>query len=606
MTWGTISYIWFKATTAGRTITTASNAMSNVYFNPVLTGGVWALQDDFNSTGSDITHVYGTLNTNGKTVTARCFCSTGTGVRVLTLGASVINVEGNAGVGWQAVSTGLTVNANTSTIKLTGTGAFEGGSKTYNDVELNGTAHTISGDNTFDTLTLKDATTQTITFTDGSTQTFATGVLTGESGKVKTLVGTSTAGWTLVKTGGGAISVDYMALSYSEVGGNAGWWAGANSTDTAGNSGWTFTAPPAGRYWLGGTGNWSDDDNHWATTPDGATADGNVPSSSEDVYFFAGSFTAGSQTVTVDATAYCLGMDWTGATNTPTLSVGTEDLDYSGSLTLIAEMVCTSAVTGRINFAGTGSSLLTSNGLSIGARIVQTGTGTLTLAGALTMTNASTASFQKLAGTFTTNNFNMTLTGGIGLLGVGSCAVNLGSSTIQSSVWYMFASGCTFDSGTSTIKVTGTGQFYGYSQTYYNVELNGTAHLISGSNTFADLKLNRAGTQTITFTDGTTQTVTTFTRNVGTQVKTLVGSDTAGWAMVRSGVILVDVDYLDLSYSNVSPPRTWYAGTNSTDTVGNSGWTFTDPPRGGWLVTGTIHFQTAPGHYNDEKALFGL
>ena len=102
-------------------------------------------------------------------------------------------------------------------------------------------------------MTLKADTTQTITFTDGSTQTITTPVFTGSSGKVKTLVGTSTAGWTITKVGGGIVVCDYLALSYSEGRPQRTWIAGIHSTDTIGNTGWLF-----GRDWAerSGAGWW--------------------------------------------------------------------------------------------------------------------------------------------------------------------------------------------------------------------------------------------------------------------------------------------------------------------------------------------------------------
>ena len=58
----------------------------------------------------------------------------------------------------------------------------------------------------------------------------------------------------------------------------------------------------AERYWVGGTGSWSDDDTHWAATSGGAPADGNVPTSADNAHFDANSNTT-AYTVTVNATA---------------------------------------------------------------------------------------------------------------------------------------------------------------------------------------------------------------------------------------------------------------------------------------------------------------
>jgi hypothetical protein len=40
--------------------------------------------------------------------------------------------------------------------------------------------------------------------------------------------------------------LDYVSLKDSTATGGASFYAGANSTDVSGNTGWTFTAPPGG------------------------------------------------------------------------------------------------------------------------------------------------------------------------------------------------------------------------------------------------------------------------------------------------------------------------------------------------------------------------
>ncbi|MCU0353457.1 MAG: hypothetical protein MUD08_06915, partial [Cytophagales bacterium] len=73
------------------------------------------------------------------------------------------------------------------------------------------------------------------------------------------------------------------------------------------------------RYWRGGTGSWNSAAN-WSTTS-GGVGGASVPSATDAVVFDANSFTAAGQTVTVTAGATCASMDWTGVTNTPTLSL---------------------------------------------------------------------------------------------------------------------------------------------------------------------------------------------------------------------------------------------------------------------------------------------
>jgi len=150
----------------------------------------------------------------------------------LTLGASVIN-----STAFILRGSNVTVNAGTSTIKVTGTGAFTGAGQTYNAVELNATAHTISGSNTFSSLTLPSGTTQTITFTDGTTQTITTATLSGSAGKIHTLQGSGVAGWNISGTGG---TFDYISVSRSAASVAGDWIGWYHSTDGGNNTGWVF------------------------------------------------------------------------------------------------------------------------------------------------------------------------------------------------------------------------------------------------------------------------------------------------------------------------------------------------------------------------------
>ncbi|MCE7926845.1 MAG: hypothetical protein DYG98_27735, partial [Haliscomenobacteraceae bacterium CHB4] len=93
-------------------------------------------------------------------------------------------------------------------------------------------------------------------------------------------------------------------------------------------------------YWVGGSGLWSDHNNHWATTSGGNVFHDQVPTSMDNVYFDANSGFSPGDTVTIDPTIiYCMDMDWTGAGNTPVLS-GPSDKQVwiYGSLKLVPEM----------------------------------------------------------------------------------------------------------------------------------------------------------------------------------------------------------------------------------------------------------------------------
>lgn len=102
------------------------------------------LQDEL--TCNSVFHAGATLDTNGQTVNCGEFSPSGVDARTLTMGASVINCTE-----WDAeVVTNLTITANTATINVTGTGAVTLGAADYDgaDFNLNGTAHTVTGEGT--------------------------------------------------------------------------------------------------------------------------------------------------------------------------------------------------------------------------------------------------------------------------------------------------------------------------------------------------------------------------------------------------------------------------------------------------------------------------
>ncbi len=300
---------------------------------------------------------------------------------------------------------------------------------------------------------------------------------------------------------------------------------------------------------IGTDANWNHV-NSWSAAS-GGTGGASVPTSADNAYFDANSFTGASQVLTVDAAANTLDMDWTGATNTPTLTYNST-LFASGNVTFILAMSTTTTSGGQY-FSGAGSNVLTTNSLTLGNTIIlrSSFTGIVTLADSL---NIGAYDFLIGGGTFVTAGKTVSC-GSFFDAGTASVkTLTLSSSVINCTSFSITGSNLTVTANTATIKVTGTGAFAGGGiTTYNNVELNGTAHTISGSNTFATLALASGTTQTITFTDGTTQTATTFTLSGSSgKIHTLQGSGVAGWNMAKAGGGNVIADYLSVSYSTVT------------------------------------------------------
>jgi hypothetical protein len=321
----------------------------------------------------------------------------------------------------------------------------------------------------------------------------------------------------------------------------------------------------------------------WAATS-GGTGGAAIPTSAENALFDANSFTAASQVVTVDATASCLNMDWTGATNTPTLALSTNTLIPFGNVTFITAMSTTTGVGGQIRWADDGS--LTTNGLNIVATYlgVQIGGKTLTFNDNFSMTGI----LYIPRGVLNTAGKTVICTD---FLATASEAktITLSSSIISCASWVIGGTPSpTLTANTSTINCSGS--FTGGGLTTYNtVKLTGATSTITGNNTFATLGFTRAGVQTITFTDGSTQTVGALTRDAGTSIKTLRGSGAAGWNIAYNGASYISQDYFSISRSAATPAvNKFYAGTHSTNGGNNIGWNFYAPD----VPTVTIQAQT--------------
>jgi|GEM_PF-1261180 len=158
----------------------------------------------------------------------------------------------------------------------------------------------------------------------------------------------------------------------------------------------------ANRYWVGGSGNWSDDDNHWATSSGGSPGDGNIPTASDNAIFDANS-NATAYTVTINSTAVCLDLNFSAA---PSVSgtitwAGTSQVTVSGNLIMLAGMTVSSQGSVAFN-ASSGTKTITSNGATLNRNVtIQCSGATLQLADNLTM--GSTASITYQSGTFDPN-----------------------------------------------------------------------------------------------------------------------------------------------------------------------------------------------------------
>lgn len=248
--WSSTGKITFNATTTGKTITTNGVTFSSaVEFNGV--GGEWTLGSAF--TSGAFTLAAGNFVANNFAVTFPNFISTSASVRGLNLGNSLVTVTlGGTSTIWNVTNTANLSVTGTSTISCTAsTGkVFSGGSGVaYYNIDQGGAGYLqIAGTAIFnDIQNSYVATGETSIRIQGSPITVANFTATGAEGKAFRL-SSSSGGTTkiLTKTGGGIVSVDYMAIQdINATGTSATWYAGANSVDQGNNTGWIFSGVPS-------------------------------------------------------------------------------------------------------------------------------------------------------------------------------------------------------------------------------------------------------------------------------------------------------------------------------------------------------------------------
>ncbi len=135
-----------------------------------------------------------------------------------------------------------------------------------------------------------------------------------------------------------------------------------------------FTSRGADYHWVGESGLWSDL-SHWATTSGGAgDAFVTLPTTADNVFFDANSFTIGGQTVTVDIDGNTNNLSFAGVTNNPTFTNAAGfDIDVAGSLTLVPAM--SHNFSGQYNFVATTAQTITSAGQTFNGDLLFSGVG---------------------------------------------------------------------------------------------------------------------------------------------------------------------------------------------------------------------------------------
>lgn len=273
---------------------------------------------------------------------------------------------------------------------------------------------------------------------------------------------------------------------------------------------------------------------------------------------------------------------------TGTFSKGSASLTIGGNLTMGAGSIWTTTG-GTITLNSSGSVSINTNGVQVNQSFTVNSTGTFTLAADLDMSGSNAATLLGIsAGTFTTNNFNVT-SGLFSSNGTGIRTINMGSSTqTLVGIGNVFSissnTNITYNAGTSTIKCTNsTSSSKTFISTtglnYYNLWLTGggTGLFIIGTSTvttgFNSIKIDAPLTVQVFAGKTITANSITWTGSAG-NVNTLQ-STSAGtpWILsIPSGN--VTQDYISVQDSYATGGAWFYATPHSVNVSGNSGWIF--------------------------------
>ena len=378
--------------------------------------------------------------------------------------------------------------------------------------------------------------------------------------------------------------------------------------------GFATTTHASDRYWVGNGGNWSDATNHWADTSGGTPNIGNLPTSEDNVFFDANSFTLDGQTVTNDAQTECKDLNLTGVTHSPTFAGG-YFLIY-GSVNIPAGIT----ITAPFNFSGSGTVTLTSasplSAVYIGDNIPFSGDltfigniqmGNFFLFGGTTNFGSSVVSMNMLQ----TNSNGQIVNFNTSTLVIENSATFIGDDKTLNfddsnitSPYFDFTGDIDFDSATIVADVL---EF----ETNSSIDFNHStinAPVIYIDITPSTFDFNQAifnDLEEIYFSNDGTFFMSDFPITGDENQRIIVGSINAGpgssvpfTISIPSGII--SSDYLDIYNSEVTGGATWYAGATSTDHGNNSGWIFSAAPTytiGGTIsgLTGTVVLQNNGG-----------
>lgn len=422
---GTFSGLTVTMVASG-TITSNSKTIAALTINGL--GGTFNLADTL-GTGLLIINA-GTFNTNNNNITCSSFWSySSTATRAINLGSSTITISSD----FEVITTGLTFNAGTSTIKsaasttnwslLVDNGSTTG--LTFYNVDMSLTTpfyrttfNTMTGKNTFNNLTLP-----TGSFVSGrssggyiiTNDIVVNGTFTIPNSNVAryfTLT-SATPGNQVTITVNGTVSIGSY-INFQDI--NAQGivpWTGTSLGNISNNNNITF-ATGVNKYWsLAAGGNFNSI--AWALTSGGTPSSANYPLPQDTIVIDNNGLNIGA-TINFNNDFYIKDVNMAGRTNTFTLNLSTNGMNVyvSGNWTNGSGLTSVTGTVSTVNFSNSVSGTtqsITSAG-KVFTPIINVNTiGTVQLLDNLDQgTVAGSGGFSLTYGTFTLNGFTLTTT----------------------------------------------------------------------------------------------------------------------------------------------------------------------------------------------------
>jgi hypothetical protein len=307
----------FNATTTGKTVTTNGVAFgAGVTFDGV--GGGWTLGSALTFSASlPLTLTNGTFDTSASNyaVSGQKFLSSNSNARTINLNNSTLTFT-TSGSGWDMpTTTNATLNAGNSTIICSSTtAAFAGGGLTYYNVSFTSTALTtpsITGENTFNNLSITGRTTVGIGLLSLSADQTINGTFTVSAGAVascRILLFSNTLGTTRTLTCASIAAMSDVDFRDITIAGAHGTLSGTRLGDCKGNTNITFPAAKTVFYGETGSSNWGTGGiGSWSATSGGGRDSTQFPLVQDTAVFPAATYPASGSTTTINA-SYNIGL----------------------------------------------------------------------------------------------------------------------------------------------------------------------------------------------------------------------------------------------------------------------------------------------------------